>query len=352
MSDGLNVRFGFQPWHSAAEFRRLAGRFMHNIHELNEPRPLDRARFNRHEAITAPVARFLESRGVDFRFHTTVNDIVVDPHDGRHRVSAIQCEKVDEPRTTIDLGPNDIVVISLGSSTSSPATGTNTTAPALDLMEVKKDQDENWLLWLELCTKHPKFGNAYNFFTRMPESRLETFTVTLRSPEFFNRFIALTGDQPGTAAVVTLKDSSWLLSVSLPQQPLFQDQPTDVQVFWGYAMHPENVGDFIEKPMINCSGREILMELLHHLRFPLEAIIHDAITIPCVLPRMTAMLLPRTTSDRPQVIPEGTTNLALIGHFVDIPDEVVATADYGVKAAQMAVRQVMGLPEQGNDSKR
>lgn len=42
------------------------------------------------------------------------------------------------------------------------------------------------------------------------------------------------------------------------------------------------------------------------------------------------------------------TNLAFIGHFVEIPDEVVATTDYDVKAAQMAVRQLMGLQELGN----
>lgn len=146
-------------------------------------------------------------------------------------------------------------------------TGTNTTSPDLDLMEIKRDLDENWLLWLELCTKHPKFGNAYNFCTRMLESRLEAFTVTLKSPEFFNQFITLTGDQPGAAAFVTLKDSSWLLSVSLPQQPLFQDQPPDVHAFWGSAMHPQKEGDFIKKPMVNCSGSEVMTELLHHLRF-------------------------------------------------------------------------------------
>lgn len=299
-----------------------------------------------------PIARFLVSRGVDFRFHTTVSDIIMDPLDECHRVSAIKCERADEPvTTTIDLAPNDIAIVSLGSSMSSSTAGTNTTPPELDITEHKKDKDENWLLWLELCTKNPKFGNAYNFCTRMPESRLEAFTVTLKSPTFFDRFVSLTGDQPGNAAVVTLKDSSWLLNVSLPQQPLFRGQTADVQVFWGYAMHPENVGDFIQKPMINCSGQEIMTELLHHLRFPVQEIIHDSITVPCVFPRITARLLPRAASDRPQIIPENMTNLALIGHFVEIPDEVVATAGYGVKAAQMAVRRVMGLQESSNHGK-
>lgn len=345
----LHDRFGFQPWHSAAEFRRLVCRFKRVIHKLNHRPPLDRGRFNRHESITAPIAGFLQSRGVEFRLHTTVVDLIMEPRNECHRVSAIQCVELDGPKITVHLNPRDIVIVSLGSCMSG-ATGTNTTPPALDVMEMEGDLDENWLLWLELCTKHSKFGNAYNFCTRMRESRLETFTVTLKSPKFFNWFIELTGNQPGAAPFVTLKDSSWLLSVSLPQQPLFHDQPPDVQVFWGYAMHPEKLGSFIKKPMISCSGIEIMMELLHHLRFPVEAIIYDSITIPSVLPRMTAMSLPRTASDRPQIMPEGMTNLALIGNFVEIPDEVAATTDHGIKAAKMAVRQLMGLRGPNNPS--
>lgn len=276
----------------------------------------------------------------------------MDQVDERHRVTAIKCETAGKPvtKTTIDLAPNDIVIVSLGSSMSRSIAGTNTTPPELDIVEHNKDQDENWLLWLELCTKNPKLGNAYNFYTRMSESRLEAFTVTLKSPRFFQHFVSLTGDKPGNSAIVTLKDSSWLLNISIPQQPLFRDQPSDVHVFWGYAMYPTNKGDFIKKPMVNCSGQEIMTEILCHLRFPIqehegEEIIRDSITIPCFFPRMTATLLPRGVSDRPQIIPENMTNLALIGHFVDIPDEVVGTAGYGVKAAQMAVQRLMGLGE-------
>lgn len=63
-------------------------------------------------------------------------------------------------------------------------------------MGTENDLDENWLLWLELATKDAKFGNAYNFCMRMSESRLESFTITLRNPTFFDRFIDLTGDEP------------------------------------------------------------------------------------------------------------------------------------------------------------
>lgn len=343
----LHHRFGFQPCHSAAEFHRYIRRFMHNGHGLSDFHPVYEGRVNFHHAVTEPVAAFLESRGVDFQCHTTVTDIIMDPPDKCHRVSAIEWTKANEPKKgTINLSQNDIAIVSLGNIMSGAATGSNTTPPDLELIEIHKDLDENWLLWLELCTKHPKFGNAYNFCTRMLQSRLEVFTVTLRSPEFFNRLVALTGDQPGSVPYVTLKDSTWLLNMSVPRQPFFPDQPPGVQVFWGYAMHPEKTGDFIKKPMINCSGEEIMMELLHHLKFPLDTITCDAITIPCILPRMTSMLLPRVASDRPQITLEGMTNLGLIGQFVEIPNEVVCSTDYGVKGAHMAVHQLMGLEEQ------
>ncbi|KAE8404993.1 67 kDa myosin-cross-reactive antigen family protein [Aspergillus pseudonomiae] len=347
----LATTFGFQPWHSATELRRYMARFMHDIHDLNSPRVLDCGRYNRHETIVAPIAHFLTSQGVDFQFNTTVSDIILDTKN-ENRVSAICAQKDGEREHKIVLGQNDIVIVSVGSVMSGTTVGSNTEPPSLELMEIDKDLDENWLLWLELSTKNPKFGNAYNFCTRMPESRLESFTVTLKDPEFFNRFCKLTDNQPGTAAFVTLKDSSWIISLNIPQQPLFPDQPGDVQVLWGYALCPEAEGNYVKKPMLACSGEEIMTEILQHLQFPVDGILKNSITIPSVVPRMTATLLPRADGDRPQVIPEGMENLALIGQFVDIPDEVVVSMDYGVRGAQMAVRRLMGLDNEGKKSKR
>ncbi|GAB1198426.1 hypothetical protein APSETT444_007745 [Aspergillus pseudonomiae] len=347
----LATTFGFQPWHSATELRRYMARFMHDIHDLNSPRVLDCGRYNRHETIVAPIAHFLTSQGVDFQFNTTVSDIILDTKN-ENRVSAICAQRDGEREHKIVLGQNDIVIVSVGSVMSGTTVGSNTEPPSLELMEIDKDLDENWLLWLELSTKNPKFGNAYNFCTRMPESRLESFTITLKDPEFFNRFCKLTDNQPGTAAFVTLKDSSWIISLNIPQQPLFPDQPSDVQVLWGYALCPEAEGNYVKKSMLACSGEEIMTEILQHLQFPVDGILKNSITIPSVVPRMTATLLPRADGDRPQVIPEGMENLALIGQFVDIPDEVVVSMDYGVRGAQMAVRRLMGLDNEGKKSKR
>jgi myosin-crossreactive antigen len=49
---------------------------------------------------------------------------------------------------------------------------------------------------------------------------------------------AFSGNEAGTGGLVTFKDSSWLMSIVLYHQPHFVDQPKDIQVLWGYALHP------------------------------------------------------------------------------------------------------------------
>ncbi|KAJ5134338.1 hypothetical protein N7526_005703 [Penicillium atrosanguineum] len=331
----LATTFGFEQRHSAAEFRRFVKWYKNGEHELNHLRPLDNGNYNRHEAIIIPIAQFLQSRGVDFRFRTTVTDIILDS--AHEYVSSICAVKVNEPEISINVRPNDIVIVSVGSVISGATSGTNTTPPSLEMMEIEKDLDDNWLLWLELSTKNEKFGNAYNFCTRMTESRQESFTITLKTPEFFNRFTELTGDAPGSGVFQLAAQPQH------SQQPMFPDQPEDVQVFWGYATFPGKEGDYVKKPMLECSGKEIMTEILHQLKFPADSILLNSVTIPCVVPRMSAAFLPRTSEDRPQVIPQGMKNMALIGQFVKIPDEIVGTMDYYVKGSDMAVHHLMGL---------
>lgn len=94
-----------------------------------------------------------------------------------------------------------------------------------------------------------------------------------------------------------------------------------------------------------------MTELLHHLNFPVHDILKDSITIPCVMPRMAVTFLPRNTTDRPKVNPEHMMNLALIGQFVNIPDETV-TMDYTVRGAQMDVYNLVGLDKETRKSRK
>jgi len=128
----------------------------------------------------------------------------------------------------------------------------------------------------------------------------------------------------------------------LAHQPHFANQPADVQVFWGYALFPDRIGDFVAKPMEDCSGAEILRELCGHLRFDLESIA-PANCIPCRMPYITSMFMPRVRSDRPPPVPPGARNLAFVSQFVEIPGDVVFTVEYSVRAAQMAVYELLAI---------
>lgn len=245
----------------------------------------------------------------------------------------------------INVHARDIVIITLGSMTADSSLGGNNRVPA-PLPNVPKAlaaPDGAWGLWERISQDRNNFGNPFNFYSRSPESNWESFTVTLKDPEFFKRIEEWSHNQPGTGALVTFKDSNWLVSIVVPHQPHFLNQPEDVQVFWGYGLFTDRCGNFVEKPMGACTGQEIMIELLGHLNFPLHPILENSITVPCMLPYITSQFLTRKHTDRPQVIPTGTTNLAFVGQFVEIPQDVVFTVEYSVRGAQMAVFELMGL---------
>ena len=345
-----NYRFGFQPWHSAIEFRRYLRKFIHDIPGLNDLGTAERTRYTQNELIITPITKFLEEQEVDFRFNTRVTDILTYPEGDPTTVSEIKMTQGGtEKIVTVDA--NDIVIITLGSINSGSQLGTNNESPP-SLADTENLLNDQWRLWSKLSNKSLKFGNPENFYSRVPESRLLTFTITTqKAPELFNRLLPLTRDKRRRAQLLSLKDSNWLLNLSVPNQPVFQDQPKNVHVFWGYAMSPERDGNFLKKPMMACSGEEILSELLQHLHFPRDLILKNAITIPCLMPFVTAGLLTRGHSDRPEVIPHNMTNLALVGQFVEIPDDMTFTMDYSVRGAQMAVYRLMGLQREPQKSR-
>ena len=63
----------------------------------------------------------------------------------------------------------------------------------------------------------------------------------------------------------------------------------------------------------------------------------DTVSIPTTLPYATSQFSPRRISDRPLVVPKGSTNLALLGQFVEIPGDFVVLVDYSSRSAQIGV---------------
>jgi oleate hydratase len=144
---------------------------------------------------------------------------------------------------------------------------------------------------------------------------------------------------------MTFPESRWLLSIVIPHQPHFTDMPVGTFTLWGYGLFIDETGDYVKKPMSQCTGREILRELIGHLGFTdiQEQILASTDTTTVMMPYASAVFSPRTQSDRPQVIPEGSGNFAFLGQFVELPEDVVFTVEYSVHCAMRAVYQLFNV---------
>jgi len=332
-----STTFAFEPWHSAVECRRYMHRFVLEFSRLETLAGIKRTIYNQYDSLVRPLQCWLASHGVRLVADCQVTELNHKTENGAFIVTSIHCRRQGR-NEIIDVNDGDLVFLQNGSMTDASSLGSMTAAPA----KLTKAESSSWMVWEKLAKDRPQFGNPAVFNSCMAQSVWESFTVTLKEPSFFNEMIRFTGNQPGTGGLVTFKDSNWLMSIVLAWQPHFPNQPEGVQVFWGYGLFPDRVGNFVPKPMDECTGAEILQELCGHLRFDLE-IVDSANCIPCRMPYITSMFMPRARGDRPLPVPAGSRNLALVSQFVEIPGDVVFTVEYSVRAAQMAVYELLGI---------
>ena len=329
--------FAFQPWHSAVEFKRYLHRFIKEFSRIETLAGVKRTVYNQYDSMVRPLQAWLGDNGVNFQGGCTVTDLDLKPDGDKLVVRALEFKRAGKTET-LAIGDDDLVFFQNGSMTDASSLGSMTEAPA----RLTKDDSGGWRLWEKLAKGRPEFGNPAAFNASIPESHWESFTVTLRDTTFFDKMEALSGNKAGTGGLVTFKDSNWLMSVVLYHQPHFANQPAGIQVFWGYALHPDRVGNFVAKPMSDCSGAEILRELCGHLNFDRTAFA-AATCIPCRLPYITSMFMPRAPGDRPAPVPRSSKNLAFVSQFVEIPEDVVFTVEYSVRVAQTAVYQLLNI---------
>ena len=329
--------FAFQPWHSAVEFKRYLHRFMLEFSRIETLAGVKRTIYNQYDSMVLPLQKWLEARSVHLVMDCKVTDLDHKDIDGKFVVTGIHCLRQGK-NEMIAVDDGGLVFMQNGSMTDASSLGSMTAPPS----PLTKVDSGGWSLWEKLAEGRPEFGNPRVFNNCIAQSCWESFTVTLKNPDFFDRMNQFSGNEPGTGGLVTFKDSHWLMSIVLAHQPHFPKQPADVQVFWGYALFPDRVGDFVPKPMAECNGAEILRELCGHLRFDLETV-ESANCIPCRMPYITSMFMPRLRSDRPLSVPRGSANFAFISQFVEIPDDVVFTVEYSVRAAQMAVYELLHI---------
>jgi oleate hydratase len=329
--------FGSLPQHSATEFRRYMNRALALFPDLSDLRHVLRTPVNQHQAFIEPLVAWLRPRGVKFLASAVVRDIGLAPSDGRITVNRVDYER-EGTATSVAVAPDDVVLVTTGSQVEDLSVGSMTEAPR------PRGGGHSSALWKRLAQQRTGFGNPYLFFSavQVPSSRWVTFTVTTTGTEFLDQLSALTGSKPGFGGLVTLKDSGWLLSLTIFYQPEVVGQPRGTYVWWGYGLYPERNGDYVPKRMDACTGAEILEEVVRQLRFDqLDRIKASSICVPCDMPYVNNIWMPRSRTDRPPVVPEGATNLGLIGQYVEVSQDIAFTIEYSARTAWEAVHLLL-----------
>ncbi|MDC2959469.1 oleate hydratase [Streptomyces gilvifuscus] len=335
--------FAFQNWHSAIELKRYFLRFMQEFPRMHTLSGVRRTRLNQYDSIIRPVRAGLEARGVLFEHGVRVTDVdFTTGDDGTRRVRRLHLDRAGQP-DAYELTDADYAFITLGSMTADAAYGDDATAPEL----VRGKRDGSWRLWETIAAKADDFGRPGAFNGNVDEAKWESFTLTMRSPLLLHRIEELSGNLPGTGALMTFKESNWLMSIVVPHAPHFDGQPEDVYTLWGYGLFVDREGDFTGKTMAEATGREILTELLGHLGLSdiEEQVAATTTVIPVMMPYITSQFAPRTLHDRPLVVPQGSANFAFLGQFTEIPEDVVFTVEYSVRGAMHAVYGLLGLDD-------
>ena len=346
--------FAFENWHSALEMKRYLQRYIHHIGGLPDFTALRFTRYNQYESMILPMVKYLESFGVQFHYNTKVVNVAFDCAGGKKQATRIDILR-DGLEDCIDLTENDLVFITNGGCVENSTIGSqNTAAPYRP--EIK--EGGGWDLWRKIAAQDPSFGHPDKFCYDPELSNWMSATITTLDQKIVPYIKRICKRDPFsgkvvTGGIVTVKDSSWLLSWTLNRQQQFRDQPKDQLCVWVYGLFSDKPGDFVKKPMRECTGKEICMEWLYHIGVPTDQIeelaANSANTVPCMMPYIDAFFMPRAAGDRPDVVPEGAVNFAFLGQFAETERDTIFTTEYSIRTGMEAVYTVLnvdrGVPE-------
>lgn len=346
--------FAFEKWHSALEMKLYLQRFLHHIGGLPDLSALKFTKYNQYESLIFPLVSYLKEHGVQFHYGAKVTNVLfhfLPDKKVAHQLILVR----DGTEEVMELTENDLVFVTNGSCTESSALGDNEHPPQLSVTD---GEGSSWELWNRIAVQNSLFGRPEKFCSNIQATKWESATVTLLDDKIapYVQEICQRNPYSGkvvTGGIVTVKDSAWLISWTFNRQPHFKAQPKEQLVGWIYGLYPNEPGDYVGKPMEECTGIEICMEWLYHLGVP-ENLIEElaresASTIPCMMPYVTAFFMPRAAGDRPDVVPEGCVNFAFLGQFAQTQRDTIFTTEYSVRTAMEAVYTLLnverGVPE-------
>jgi oleate hydratase len=330
----------FKRYHSVIEAKRYFRRFSHLGPEIDYLHGILHTDLNEYEAIIKPTQVWLQSLGVRLRTGVAVTDIQMTADNN----TVVGLEVVqDEKVSRIDVAPHDMVFFTNGSMSQNSTFGdSHTVAPT------NRDARQRgvFTLWEKLATRDAKFGSPATFISDIDKTKWVSFFPTITDyPQFVERIERVSGSKAGCGGAITIKDSAWDISFELHHKPFFLNQPDNVEVLWGYGLYGENVGNYVKKPMCDCTGHEILTELLYHLGMldMRDDLLAHTYVSTAMMPYITSQFMPRKVADRPKVVPAGCMNLAFIGQYVETPEDAVFTVETSCRTAMQAVFALTGI---------
>ncbi len=346
--------FAFKDDQSALEMKRYMQRFIHHIGGLPDFTALRFTKYNQYESMVLPMVKYLQEHGVQFHYNTQVMNVLFE-HRGKEKIAKTIELVHDGKADAIDLTEDDCVFYINGSNVENSTYGSQTKASGADF---EIHEGGTFALWRKIAGQDPAFGRPDKFCTDPEDSNWVSATVNTLDGRILPYIQKICKRDPlsgkvVTGGIVTVKDSSWLLSWTINRQPQYRNQPKDQVLVWLYGMFSDRPGDYIKKSMRECTGMEICEEWLYHLGVPaaqIEELARDsANTIPVMMPFASAYFQPREDGDRPNVVPEGSVNFAFIGNFAETPRDTVFTTEYSIRTAMEAVYTLMnidrGVPE-------
>ena len=351
--------FAFQRWSSALEMKRYLCRYVHHIDGLPDFSALRFTKYNQYESLILPLVKYLESHGVQIEYGMDVKNVVIADEDGKKVAKQIVYRKDGQERT-IDLVEDDLVFITNGCCTDTSCYGDQTHAP--DLTKVRNGAGESWDLWKNIArqAKNGEFGNPDNFCGNVEETNWMSATIATADEEIIGHIMDICKRDPRagkvtTGGIVTVKDSvdNWYLSWTINRQPQFKAQDKNLVLVWVYGLTTNKPGNYVDKPMRECTGEEICREWLYHIGVPTDRIAELAKnacnTTTTYMPFITAFFQPRKVTDRPKVVPDGAVNFAFVGQFAETPRDTIFTIEYSMRTGMESVYTLLnvdrGVPE-------
>ncbi|MDG2976795.1 oleate hydratase [Latilactobacillus curvatus] len=353
--------FAFRTQSSAQELRRYMHQMIYEFTQIEHLVGVNRTRYNQYESIMLPLINYLKAQGCHIILNRRITDLDFKETQMTDEITVTgmtmtNTETDEVEHVTVD---DDTAVIFTNGSITDSATLGDYNTPAAENMDYGAAAG----LWKQVASKFYNLGNPDKFFADRNASEWVSFTLTTKNHILLNEIERITTQIPGNALnsflstkpITPLGQKDVNMSIVVHHQPHFTTQKPNEAVIWGYFLYPRRNGEFVDKPYIEMTGKEMLQELIGQLSKvdpgPInirekEAEIMDSVinNIPVYMPYASALFNNRAKTDRPEVIPEHSTNLAFTGEFVEQPYQMVFTEQSAVRSGEIAAYHFAGIP--------